>query len=154
MSIFGKLCAFVQVALLRPRAVNLWVLVCVCSRGFTEISACRVIEVLRSTLQQLVKAVKGLIVMSGDLEKLAGSCLTGQTPDLWMKASYPSLKPLASYFDDFMKRIDFLQLWIDQGPPAVYWLSGFFFTQSFLTGQFARCAICPSNRQLRFFSAQ
>jgi len=94
----------------------------------------RVIDVLRNTLQQLVKAVKGLIVMSGDLEALAASMVTGATPALWMKASYPSLKPLSSYFDDFIKRIDFLQQWIDEGPPPVFWLSGFFFTQSFLTG--------------------
>ena len=94
----------------------------------------RVIVVLRSTLEQLVLAVKGLIVMSGDLEALANSMITGTTPAMWLKASYPSLKPLTSFFDDFIRRIDFLQQWIDEGPPAVFWLSGFFFTQSFLTG--------------------
>jgi len=94
----------------------------------------RVIEALRATLLQLVKAVKGLIVMSNDLEKIANSFAIGQVPAAWLAKSYPSLKPLGSYFDDFMKRLTFLQTWIDEGPPPVFWLSGFYFTQSFLTG--------------------
>ncbi|EKX45970.1 hypothetical protein GUITHDRAFT_94428 [Guillardia theta CCMP2712] len=94
----------------------------------------RVIVVIRHSLQQLIKAVKGLIVMSGDLEAVANSFMVGQVPSLWLNVSYPSLKPLASYFEDFMHRLQFLQKWIDEGPPPVYWLSGFYFTQSFLTG--------------------
>ena len=93
-----------------------------------------VVVELRSTLQQLVKAVKGLITMSGDLEQLANSMLIGQVPVLWLSKSYPSLKPLGGFFDDFVRRLTFFQDWIDNGPPAVFWLSGFFFTQSFLTG--------------------
>lgn len=34
----------------------------------------------------------------------------------------------------FFNRLQFFQTWIDVGEPLVYWLSGFYFTQSFMTG--------------------
>lgn len=53
---------------------------------------------------------------------------------MWASKGHLSLKPLGSWISDLIDRITFLNNWIEKGTPDVFWLSGFFFPQAFVTG--------------------
>jgi len=94
----------------------------------------RLLGRIKSTCVDLGKAVKGLVVFSPELEAVGEGCLTNKVPGPWMSVSYPSLKPLGSYVDDFLQRWNFMTTWCKEGIPYMFWFSAYFFQQAFLTG--------------------
>ncbi|XP_064645339.1 dynein axonemal heavy chain 6-like [Lineus longissimus] len=94
----------------------------------------KLLKVIKNSLEQLKKAIKGFVVMSDVLETVYHAFLNSQVPELWADAAYPSLKPLGSWVTDLVLRCAFIDSWISHGPPKSFWLSGFFFPQGFLTG--------------------
>ena len=53
---------------------------------------------------------------------------------MWIKKSFPSLKPQGSYIKDLLERLTWFTEWVAQGIPSVLWITRFHFTQGFLTG--------------------
>ena len=94
----------------------------------------RLLVVMRKTLDDLVQAIGGFIVMSETLDAMYLSLTNGFVPANWVKVAYPSLKPLTSWFEDLILRVEFLNKWLTEGNPPAYWISGLFFPQGFMTG--------------------
>ena len=115
---------------------------------------------MKKSLVEVEKAVRGIVVMSGPLEALGDSLVYGAIPLMWkvccprpvlsrrfrpprhrrdatpnrtQAKSYPSFKPLAGYVTDLLERLNFLREWLEEKPPATYWISAFFFQHAFMT---------------------
>jgi dynein heavy chain len=93
----------------------------------------RLLRVMQRSLLELIRAIKGEVVMSAVAEAMYTSFLFNQVPNNWKKDGYLCLKPLASYFVDLIERVAFVQKWVINGPPASFWVPGFFFPQGFVT---------------------
>jgi dynein heavy chain len=94
----------------------------------------KLLEALLTDLPMLAKALKGLVVMSNELEGISNAIALNQVADVWASKAYPSMKPLAAWVDDLLLRLKFINDWIETGIPNVFWISGFYFPQAFLTG--------------------
>jgi dynein heavy chain len=93
----------------------------------------RLLACLRRTLTDLQRAIKGLAVMSVELESMYNSFLQGGVPNLWSNVAYPSLKPLASWVEDLQGRMAFMRSWLEEGQPRIFALPAFYFPQGFMT---------------------
>jgi len=94
----------------------------------------RLLRKMRQSLSDIDQAINGFIVMSEELDSMYLKMQNNQVPDNWAKVGYPSLKPLSSWFKDFILRVAFFENWLMNGNPSSYWLPGMFFPQGFMTG--------------------
>ncbi|CAD7946598.1 unnamed protein product [Amoebophrya sp. A25] len=117
----------------------------------------RLLGKMRDTLLNLKRAVKGEVVMTPELDLVGEAFLANAVPEPWLKVSFPSLKPLGSYVPDFMRRLKQFDGWIADGPPPLFWITGFFFAQAFFTGllqNFARKTKYPIDQCMWNFYVQ
>jgi dynein heavy chain, axonemal len=92
------------------------------------------LAVMHRTLPEIQKALKGLVVMSSELDAMGTAMTSVKVPETWEAKAYPSLKPLNSWVTELLDRLHFIQAWVDDGIPPCFWISGFYFPQAFLTG--------------------
>lgn len=95
----------------------------------------KLLKLVHNSLNDVEKAIKGLVVMSEALEAVYESFLINQVPASWsLKNGFLSTKSFANWVKDFAVRIEYIESWVNRGLPHSSWISGLFFPQSFLTG--------------------
>jgi len=87
-----------------------------------------------NSLGDLKKAIEGIIGMSDECDEIFDSLLLNRIPMSWAKICYASHKPLSSWYDDLLIRIEFMRKWLVNGHPSTFWISGLFYPQGFITG--------------------
>jgi dynein heavy chain len=93
----------------------------------------RLLKKMTSSMSDLKKAIKGMIVMSSDLDAMYTSFLNNQLPGNWETVSFASLKTLGSWVTDLIYRVGFMRAWLQKGQPHAFPLPVFFFPQGFMT---------------------
>merc|ERR1711916_131775 len=109
--------------------------------GMTPINVClrqeidrlrRIISAVRSTLNDLKLAIDGTIIMSEHLRNALDCLFDARVPAGWTNISWPSTT-IGFWFSDLVQRNQQLSEWVHGGRPNVFWLTGFFNPQGFLT---------------------
>nr|CAJ2469593.1 unnamed protein product [Leishmania braziliensis] len=93
----------------------------------------RLLSTMQSSLAELIRALKGEVVVTLQLELMMQRLAFNQVPEAWTQVGYLTLKPLGSFMEDLLRRIHFMRRWGEAGPPPSFWLSGVFFPQGFVT---------------------
>ncbi|XP_048203785.1 dynein axonemal heavy chain 8 isoform X1 [Perognathus longimembris pacificus] len=92
----------------------------------------RVISILRSSLSDLKLAIEGTIIMSENLRDALDNMYDARIPQLWKRVSWDS-STLGFWFTELLERNAQFATWIFEGRPNVFWMTGFFNPQGFLT---------------------
>jgi dynein heavy chain, axonemal len=102
------------------------------------------ISMLEKQLDQLEKGIKGLIVISTDLETVMNSMNESKVPESW-RFLYFSLKPLATWVRDLHQRYSFFTDWAFKALPTVFWISAFTYPTGFTTALLQKFSRKPNS---------
>lgn len=91
------------------------------------------IRKMSTSLINLQRALAGEVGMSSELDEVARALFNGQLPSIWRKLAPATLKSLGNWMEHFLKRLSQYNKWVNDGEPAVIWLSGLHIPESYLT---------------------
>eukprot|EP00210_Caulerpa_lentillifera_P007994 g7633.t1 len=89
------------------------------------------LQLVRHSCEELIRGIRGLVVMSGELEAIFKAFADARVPETWSKAC-ASHKPLSQWKRDLSDHLLQLEEWIQGTYPIMYWLSGFTYPTGFL----------------------
>ncbi|XP_064365601.1 dynein axonemal heavy chain 8 [Dromaius novaehollandiae] len=92
----------------------------------------KVIAILRNSLNDLKLAIEGTIIMSENLRDALDNMYDARIPQIWKRVSWDS-STLGFWFTELLERNSQFSTWIFEGRPNVFWMTGFFNPQGFLT---------------------
>lgn len=92
----------------------------------------KVIREVQSTLTDLKLAIDGTIIMSQGLKVALDSMYDARIPEKWQKISWESAT-LGFWYTELLERDSQFRHWCAHGRPNVFWMTGFFNPQGFLT---------------------
>merc|ERR1711981_155425 len=90
-------------------------------------------KLMKTNLIDLGRALIGEIGMSESLDAIGDALFNGFLPSAWLRWSPASEKPIGSWMAHFVDREVQYARWIEEGEPAVMWLSGLHIPESYLT---------------------
>ncbi|XP_067125373.1 dynein axonemal heavy chain 8-like isoform X2 [Centruroides vittatus] len=92
----------------------------------------RVLTLVRNTLYDLHLAINGTIIMNENLRDALDRIYDSRVPTLWVKIGWEATT-LGFWFTELLDRNKQLSQWLFASRPNIFWMSGFFNPQGFLT---------------------
>ena len=92
----------------------------------------KVLTLVKKTLGNLKLALEGTIVMNDELKSTLDQMFDARVPTKWLKISWHS-STLGFWFTELLERDLQFKKWCFNGKPRVFWMTGFFNPQGFIT---------------------
>ena len=92
----------------------------------------KILTLVKKTLTNLKLALEGTIVMNDELKETLNNMFDAKVPSKWLRISWNS-STLGFWFTELLERDVQFKKWCFHGRPKVFWMTGFFNPQGFIT---------------------